>query len=69
SAELLDSRGTILQIAGRHNEAIGSLERALAISPERQNTRRKLIESYRVQGLESLAKAQESLLESGSKEP
>lgn len=62
SAELLDSRGTILQIAGRHNEAIGSLEKALAIAPDRQNTRRKLIESYRAQGLESLANAQEALL-------
>jgi tetratricopeptide (TPR) repeat protein len=58
NAEFYDSRGEILDRAGRYEEAIVDFEKALVRDPYRLATREKLYQSYKSAGLEDLAEAQ-----------
>jgi tetratricopeptide (TPR) repeat protein len=60
--EYLDSKGEILDRAGRHEEAIAAYEKALQRDQLRLGTREKLVKSYQSAGLQDMADAQLTVL-------
>ncbi len=62
NAETLDSRGRILLMLNDVSNAIASFEKALAIAPERLDTRRVLVDAYDKNGLPEMAEAQRQVL-------
>jgi len=61
-AEFLDSKGEILQRAGRFSEAIVQYEKAIQRAPMRVETREKLVKCYENADMRDLADAQMSLI-------
>jgi tetratricopeptide (TPR) repeat protein len=63
NAELLDTLGDVLMIAQRPKEAINKYELAVLSDRRRIGTRRKLVDVYRANGMEEMAKTMEAKIE------
>ncbi|XZE36748.1 tetratricopeptide repeat protein [Pirellulaceae bacterium SH501] len=64
NAEILDTFGEILMMAGRAKEAINKFEQSIKLDSGRIGTRKKLVTAYEAAGLPELAKAQSEIVQS-----
>ena len=62
SAEILDTLGDILVIAKRPQEAIGKFEHAVRSDPSRIETRKKLITTYKLLGMDGQAEVTSAVI-------
>lgn len=68
NAELLDSLGEILLAAGKYTDAIQTLEAAIGMDENRDNTRQRLIQAYQAAGMRDMVEVQQRVLDSRSSE-